>query len=188
MRYVLQNTEGKYAGLNKKRAWCVVDSFEAAEKLTMTKANNVKRNCLKSPGSWTLVNAAYDPDVLGKGSKVSDYVEQLESIAESLKNMVVSLTAELSAMDRQAQDVMHYIEFNQFGAADGYKAYKLLHDCLKERRQVKDDIFIVHAMYDGRIREISQGTLQQALLRLENRKYIPRQLPELFAKKDNKIV
>lgn len=186
MRYVLKNKNGKYAGLNKQRAWCAVDSFDAAKELTLKKANNVKMNCLESPESWELVGVEYNLETLGKDGKMSanveQYVDQLEGLAKNLRKMVEILTAEMSNADQKVQGVTHYIEFNQFGAADGYKAYKLMHDCLKERRQIKDDMFIVHAMYEGRIQDISQGVLQRAILGMEKRKYKPRQIPELFTK------
>lgn len=87
----------------------------------------------------------------------------------------VTLNNKLSEVDRKICDVLHYIEFNKLNACDGYKTYKMIREYRLERRTIKDEIEMLDDVYNNITKLI-----EESINRLSNRKYKPRELPELF--------
>ena len=86
----------------------------------------------------------------------------------------------MSQIDQEITDIQHYIEFNKFDAAQGYMAYKLLHDKLIKRRAIKDDMAKFQMLCDSKLSDIFDGTFDNKLEELNKRTYHPRVLKELF--------
>lgn len=118
----------------------------------------------------TSTNAAINS--LSDTPSTNDVVQYLKSLNQKQS----SLSIKLNKLERETQDVLHYIEFNNLNASQGFKIYKLLHEIRNERRQVKDELNQVDAI-------LSQTNIPQLIKNLpviNNRKYIPRELPDLF--------
>lgn len=102
----------------------------------------------------------------------SDVVQYLKSLNERQS----SLSDRLNKLDRETQDVLHYIEFTNLNAFQGYKIYKLLQDIRQERRETKDEL----AQVDTILSQLNISQFIRELPVLTNRKYVPRELPDLF--------
>lgn len=88
--------------------------------------------------------------------------EQLDDVCKSCSNR-------LSDVDKEINDIYHYIEFSNLDAYRGWKAYKLLKEKLKERREIKDD-------YDAaiRFRKSIKAKVKQINHEKVTKKYSPR--------------
>ena len=101
--------------------------------------------------------------------------EVVNTVFADIANRKVTLNNKLSEVDRKICDVLHYIEFNKLNACDGYKAYKMIREYRLERRTIKDEIEMLDDVYNNITKLI-----EESINRLSNRKYKPRELPELF--------
>lgn len=106
-------------------------------------------------------------------SKLKSEVSQ--EVLTNIREQKTELLKQLDLKDREILDVLHYIEFSRLNACDGYKAYRLIKKKRLERRIIKDKIEVLEEL-DTSINSIIQNVFD----RLSNRKYNPRELPELF--------
>lgn len=111
---------------------------------------------------------------------------EARDIAKKLTYKINSLNESLSRHDKEVIDIYHYIEFNELGASDGYKAYKMLHNTLKARRKDKDKILEVEAtrsvFSDSKINK----SIGEIMSNRNEKRYSPRVMKELFSKGDSK--
>lgn len=108
-----------------------------------------------------------------------DYMAILKTLGELKEGKAGCLTylnTKLSEANQEVMDIEHYIEFNKLNASCGYGAYKMLYNALKKRRAIKDNIIAAKAIYDS----CDMNTIMSRILQMNNRRYKPRQLPELF--------
>lgn len=101
--------------------------------------------------------------------------EVVNTVFSDIKKRKNELHEKLSVVDRKVCDVLHYIEFNKLNACDGYKVYRMIKEYRLERRAIKDEIEILDNVYNNITKLI-----EESINRLSNRKYNPRELPELF--------
>lgn len=104
----------------------------------------------------------------------------LETICKNLKKRRDYLNSELSIADKKITDIEHYIEFYNLSASQGYKAAKLLKDCLEERRNIKNELGQIVSISGMNIGFIGNGNMQKSLDKINNKQYVPRVLTELF--------
>ena len=93
----------------------------------------------------------------------------IEKAYEQLDDTCKTCSSRLSEVDKEISDIYHYIEFSNLDAYRGWKAYKLLKDKLKERREIKDD-------YDAaiRFRKSIKAKVKQINHEKATKKYTPR--------------
>lgn len=93
----------------------------------------------------------------------------IEKTYEQLDDTCKTCSSRLSEVDKEISDIYHYIEFSNLDAYRGWKAYKLLKDKLKERREIKDD-------YEAaiRIRKSIKAKVKQINHEKATKKYTPR--------------
>ena len=65
-------------------------------------------------------------------NEITDYSKELNSI--------------ISYTDSQISDILHYIEFHKFSAAEGYKLCKKLQEICDRRREAKNKMQIIIRM------------------------------------------
>jgi len=100
----------------------------------------------------------------------------LYSQKQALKSHVVeyqTLLKMLSDIDKQLSDIDHFIEFNKFSASRGYKMLAMRQEKLKQRREIKDSIFI----YQQFLSITDQSKINNAISSIEGlggREYAPR--------------
>lgn len=104
------------------------------------------------------------------GKKFAEIASQLQTAAEYY-------AAEVSREDQIQQDLLHKIELGDFSEVQGYAYIRLLRSCRLNRRKAKDNLFAVQRI-QSHVKDVS--VLQKELEGMENRKYQPRVLKQLF--------
>lgn len=121
-----------------------------------------------------------------------DYQEikdELNSFAPKLKSIIDQqeiLNIELSNIDIEIQDILHYIEFHKFSACEGYKLAKMIQVARDKRRKVKNKLEVINIFKTSTCTSISSGHLVNKLDGIDNKVYKPRVLDELFENGKNK--
>lgn len=146
--------------------FCVVKRISGA--IVMTDLAYDAKAVLKTSGN----KVVDDVTVLKGKSKMYYKVEQqFEDKKSSLKAFIDSmddsgqLSIDLSQVDKELEDMKHYIEFSCLNAADGYKAFKKMQDLLLKRRTIKDKMNFAQVLDQ---RKIDKASLQAVLTYLEN--------------------
>lgn len=146
--------------------FCVVKRLNGA--IVMTDLAYDAKAVLKTSGN----KIVDDVTVLKGKSKMYYKVEQqFEDKKSSLKAFIDSmddsgqLSMDLSQVDKELEDMKHYIEFSYLNAADGYKAFKKMQDLLLKRRAIKDKMNFAQVLDQ---RKIDKASLQAVLTYLEN--------------------
>lgn len=114
------------------------------------------------------------------GQAYQDIFDGLENIAFEAKNRKRELNMELSKVDKEISDIKHFIEFHPLNACQGYKMAKMLQECLKERRSIKDESAILDRILRMSVGYIGKGTGRSELENVKINQYQPRVLKELF--------
>ncbi len=117
---------------------------------------------------------------------VMDWMEYLRTfrfLVATIEQYKAELNDRLSKIDLKICDVLHYIELYDVQENENEYLVDLLKELREERREVKDEMIRTEAF------QTSIGTVQNAekakeavkqIKKLEKRKYMPRELPELF--------
>lgn len=108
-----------------------------------------------------------------KVSEFSDFVQMLEIKREYLNGM-------LSEVDQEIVDIEHAAEFYTLNASKGYKLYKMLHDCRVRRRGYKNELRKITYILNVYPSHKKLVELDKQIAGLEEQKYKPRVLKELF--------
>lgn len=103
----------------------------------------------------------------------------LNQLASDLDDYEKQLSLAMSKYDSARTDIEHYMEFNKLGAVDGYKAYKLAHDWLNKRRNIKTAVEKLRLFKEYWSKIDTQG-LQARAEHIDIKQYTPRILTELF--------
>ena len=118
-------------------------------------------------------------------TQCSDLVKTISGVSELLNGLSQRYTKDcnlLSEVDREIVDIEHYIEFNNFNAAEGYNAYKMLQNALKRRRIIKNDRECLTFIKEAGLQKSKVDALVKGIEKFanEDRMYAPRVLNELF--------
>jgi ferritin-like protein len=109
-----------------------------------------------------------------------DKATDMSNIANEAINRKRKLCQELSLVDKELCDILHYIEFCNLNAAQGYKAYKMVKERRILRRKIKDEISILDSILDQKVSQTTKNTTQKTAENMDKRTYEPRVLKELF--------
>lgn len=118
--------------------------------------------------------------------KFTDFDELINSINElssrinHLYDNKDFLSHELSVTDKQIDEVMHFIEFENFSASFGYKLSLLLKLLRKYRRKLKNEFELIKSFNVHTCNNIARGNTTNAVAGLLNRKYTPEYMSDLF--------
>lgn len=115
---------------------------------------------------------------------LSSLQNSLEAISSALSNLppLESLEKELGDYNSEVIDIIHYIEFTQLDACNGYLIFKKLQDTLIHRRVLKEQIAIMQklggiSVFGDCITKASEKIKEETI---ETKKYVPRIDTELF--------
>ncbi len=108
-----------------------------------------------------------------KLAKLYNYVQSSEERQKELANA-------LSDVDKEISDIHHYIEFGKFNCYQGWLAFSMLRNRLKQRRKIKDELTIINQLGESIIDLNALNNIQKGIERLNSRTYQPRRLNELF--------
>ena len=107
-------------------------------------------------------------------------IDGLNGLATEALHRKDELLSQLSKVDQELSDVNHYIEFCNLNAAQGYKAYKMIKERRIKRRSIKNELQVVEIILSKKISETATDEIQKAIVGMDQRKYEPRVLNELF--------
>ena len=125
--------------------------------------------------------------VKGRSRMYYKVEQQFEDKKNSLKAFIDSmddtgtLAKEMSQIDKELEDMKHYIEFSCLNAADGYKAFKKMQDILLKRRAIKDKMGFAYVLEQKKIDKPSLQAVLTYLESLSNRSYEVRTDTGLFS-------
>ncbi len=77
------------------------------------------------------------------------------------------LSEQLSVIDRKISEVLHAIEFgHNYNTPGGYKVYAIIRDLRRERRKIKDEMYVLSMITSDKVNSAEWETLANG-----NRKY-----------------
>ena len=112
-----------------------------------------------------------------------EYIRQFLYISSSAKTYHDELNEQLSEVDQKICDILHYIELYELSETENLEVMEQLKQFREERREIKNcsikvDTFTRLLGTSGNIAKSKEAI--RAIEGLENRKYAPRKLAELF--------
>lgn len=110
-------------------------------------------------------------------------LSQIKTTSELIlkaKNNMLPLNHMLSQVDLEICDVLHFLEFFNFSACEGYKLAKLLKDLRVKRREIKNEIKRIDVLKNVSTRTLTSGKTMASLKQVDNQNYVPRVLVDMF--------
>lgn len=182
-----------YLGMSKNNYVPVKDKDDARifndEKHAISMLQSNIPKILRKNYNWKTMEVE---DVICSDSKINiqytpvdidDLKESIGSLSNKLsilKGNKEWLLEELSNIDKQICDVLHFLEFNSFSACEGYKLCKALKELRLKRREVKNELELINIVNTHSCNNIINGSTSKAIAGLETKQYAPRVLVELF--------
>ena len=99
-----------------------------------------------------------------------DKATDMSNIANEAINRKRKLCQELSLVDKELCDIIHYIEFCNLNAAQGYKAYKMVKERRILRRKIKDEISILDSILGQKVSQTAKNAIQKTAENMDKRK------------------
>lgn len=90
------------------------------------------------------------------------------------------LNKELVNVEQEILDCLHYIEFCNLNAAQGYNAYKMIKARRLKRRSIKNEIAVLNVILEKKISKSVADEIRHVIEAMDRRTYEPRKLTELF--------
>lgn len=196
-RYVI--TDGKrWIKKDKKGRYSPTTCGSFAEEFSKDKADKVLNNSL-TKGLRTIFRVEKASDIPKNVKPVSkedmietekvqvsenitrwiEKVESLNGLFDEANKRNEELTSELSKVDKELSDLLHYIEFAKLNAAQGYKAYKMVKERRTKRRHIKNEMDVLAVILSQNANDISKN-IKNKLNEMDKRTYNPREIKELF--------
>lgn len=118
-------------------------------------------------------------------SRLKDYNKELFNYANKLNKEYKQLSTKESQVDCAISDILHYIEFNNFNACQGYKLANMLKQYRIERREIKCEKQQIDILLNNTLKSISSESVKKRFNDIEissycNKNYKPKVLVELF--------
>jgi len=144
---------------NRVNYICVDEELEKVKAAASPKANE---NAVKTVG------------MLGDACRI------ICSEVSNLQNTIKTETDKIAREDRVTQDILHYIELNDCSEAMAVQLVGMLKKARQRRRESKDAVMLLSAIRDN-ISPQTAESICNAADTLIDRKYSPRELPDLFS-------
>lgn len=90
------------------------------------------------------------------------------------------LEVELQGVEQEILDCLHYIEFCNLNASQGYSAYKMLKERRIKRRKIKNELAVLSVILNAKISKSVADEVNRIINQMDKRTYEPRVLTELF--------
>lgn len=78
-----------------------------------------------------------------------DYLNKIDGIFTEIKTKKETLTKELSKVDLELEDFLHFVERDNFNACQGYKYAKRIQELRQIRRDIKDELAPLSQVYNS---------------------------------------
>lgn len=195
MEHVIRYDKVSFVALDSNKKYCLTTDKKRAVRNSLVKMNNIMNNSLGSHidkskcevvpyvaetkiQSLTTVSVpAYSKLDMQKLNNALSVFEEQACMAKGNEDY---LNKELSNLDKEISDVLHYIEFYKFNAAEGYKLAKLLKTITEKRRDVKNELKLINIIKTHTLNMAGDGKTTTAIKALGDQKYNPRILTSLF--------
>lgn len=119
-----------------------------------------------------------------------EFLTHFTYVIESLGNYKSSLIKAESDVDLEICDILHYIELCDVNDDEAARLIDLLRECREHRREVKDEIVRVDTFQrtlGNSSNVVKAKEALKAIKGLENRRYTPRKLSELFENSEMRL-
>lgn len=127
------------------------------------------------------INNGYSPvDITSLQNTINSLSNQLTTLKGN-KAWLIDMESEV---DKEISDIMHFIEFNNFSASEGYKLCKAIKDLRLRRRRIKNELELINIVNMHTLNNVALGHTNKAITGLDKKQYTPRVLQELFDHKD----
>lgn len=127
------------------------------------------------------INNGYSPvDITSLQNTINNLSNQLTTLKGN-KAWLIDMESEV---DKEISDIMHFIEFNNFSASEGYKLCKAIKDLRLRRRRIKNELELINIVNMHTLNNVVLGHTNKAITGLDKKQYTPRVLQELFDHKD----
>lgn len=189
-RYIYRLRNGKYVPTSSE-AMADIYSKEKAERICTTQLSRPLRASFrierydKAPDGMKQVTK---DDLENNTNKVMlaeniqrwvDKIADFDELEDSAKTRRKELEKKLTSTEEEIQDCLHYIEFMNLNAAQGYKMYKMLREKRIKRRSIKDEITVLNIILDQHIDSMVEE-INKRIEGMDHRQYRPRAMEELF--------
>ncbi len=190
-RFIFRNHKGKYVPVSGELM---------ADKYTKKQAVSIMEHSLSKPLKAKFRLERYDKPPEGMERVVKDDLEQntekvmvadniqrwidklndLNGLIKEANDRKCVLEKDLSKVDMEIQDCLHYIEFMKLNAAQGYQAYKLLKERRVRRRSIKNELQVLDIILEKNFNDSFMDDIKKQISGMDHRLYRPRVLQELF--------
>lgn len=196
---------GKYVTVHNQT---LADTFTQRNKAQNVLENSISKKMKKR---YKIVELDIDPDDLASkpAKKIISKEELIKSIIEEpieeldfselysnidrtinfMKNIELrkeKLISEMSIVDKEIEDIKHYIEFNNFNVYTGWLALSMQRQRLNKRRRIQTELRVLLNLDTAGLTKSMLETAKTAIDRVDLKEYNPRALPELFASNNKK--
>lgn len=187
--FIIKTDEEKYLARDQNDRIYLTENIDEALKGSPLTLNNIRKTIPKKLRKYkpyhiipySNTNSNNNSNNLSKDDILNNPQNIISYLLENLQFVICyesDLRTELSKLDLQVIDLLHYIEFHKFSAAEGYKLSKKLQVVLDQRRELKNKIESICIIKN--CSDISDGTLIKHLKNIDKKKYKPRILNDLF--------
>lgn len=192
MEYVLKKNTGHFVKINIKGNIKLTSNLSLADRFTYSDACNFIKNNIKKKDKKNFSIEQVDDEVKtevvddktifdGMSFDWENFCKTNTKVFSQLEEYKKALKDKLCEIESERTDIEHYMEFfDKLNAAQGYKAYKMFNDIRCRRRKIKDEILKVDILLDSSVEDFKKGRVVSRFNGIENRKYEPRILKELF--------
>ena len=115
-----------------------------------------------------------------KRTVIDDYIDRLKEITDEIDLNYFTLKRDLERVEKEIVDIYHAMEFYDLSASKGYKIYKMMQERLQHRREIKDELEKIKIMLGIHIEKKSVNKAKEKIEGMEQRRYVPRVMIELF--------
>lgn len=193
MEYMI--TDGKRY-ISSKGGIKAVNNINKAGKWELEKAKNIMKAIPKTLKMFDWECVPYEEenkkmDQEGKTTKSLDEYQGLtdnilermmdwENYIKQLSEYMETIDSQLSLVDMEISDIEHAAEFYDLDMFRAWKLYKMLQDARRRRRKIKDERIKVEYILSRNFVDCTNNAISKYIKSLDNRKYKPRVLKELF--------
>ena len=190
-RWIMRDRKGKYVPTSCEALADIFGNKEA-NSILQNNLSKALKSCFyvdKTDKPPELVKQITQEETQENTEKVSiaeniqywvDKVSGLNGLASEALDRKDKLVDQLSIVDKEICDILHYIEFCNLNAAQGYKAYKMLKERRIKRRSIKNELDVLSIILSKKLSETATDEIEKAVAGMDKRKYEPRVMTELF--------
>ena len=103
---------------------------------------------------------------------IVEIASKFSEVKQSSQARQAVLSEQLSIVDKKISEVLHAIEFGcNYNAPGGYKVYKILRDLRRERRAIKDEMYVLSAITGDNTGPEDWKCIANRISGLDKRKY-----------------